>query len=93
VIVEENFPKRKLMKKIYFDLLLAIEDRCNAADAGSVKERYAALRTKRLIMSHALHPALEILIALSSLAVLIWPMLSIDEDDLDAKDFDRTHIP
>jgi hypothetical protein len=44
-------------------------------------------------MSHALHPALQILIALSSLAVLIWPMLSVDEDDLDAKDFDRTHIP
>jgi hypothetical protein len=44
-------------------------------------------------MSDALHPALQILIALTSLAVLIWPRLMVDEDDLDANDFDRTHIP
>ena len=44
-------------------------------------------------MSHALHPALQILIALTSLGVLIWPTLMVDEDDLDANDFDRSHIP
>ena len=44
-------------------------------------------------MSHALHPALQILIALSSLAILIWPTVFVDEEDLDANDFDRTHIP
>ena len=37
-------------------------------------------------MSHALHPALQILIALSSLAILIWPIF-VDEEDLDANDF------
>jgi hypothetical protein len=42
-------------------------------------------------MSHALHPALQILIALSSLALLIWPVF-VDEEDLDANDFDRTDI-
>jgi hypothetical protein len=42
-------------------------------------------------MSHALHPALQILIALLSLAILIWPALLIDEDDIDRNDFDRTH--
>jgi hypothetical protein len=44
-------------------------------------------------MSHALHPALQILIALSSLAILIGPTVFVDEEDLDANDFDRTHIP
>jgi hypothetical protein len=44
-------------------------------------------------MSHALHPALQILIALSSLAILIWPTLRVDEEDLDANDLDRSHIP
>ena len=44
-------------------------------------------------MSHALHPALQIVIALLSLAMLIWPTLLVDEEDLDANDFDRTHIP
>jgi hypothetical protein len=44
-------------------------------------------------MSHALHPALQIFIALLSLALLIGPTLFVDEDDLDANDFDRTHIP
>jgi hypothetical protein len=44
-------------------------------------------------MSHALHPALQIAIAVSSLAVLVWPTLLVDEDDLDANDFDHTHIP
>jgi hypothetical protein len=43
-------------------------------------------------MSHALHPALQIFIALLSLVVLIGPTLFVDEDDLDANDFDRTHI-
>jgi hypothetical protein len=44
-------------------------------------------------MSHALHPVLQILIALTSLAVLIWPRLVVDEDDLDANDLDRIRIP
>jgi hypothetical protein len=57
------------------------------------KERYSSAPKKRHSMSHALHPALQILIALTSLAILIWPTLSVDEEDLDANDFDRTHIP
>jgi len=44
-------------------------------------------------MSHALHPALQIIVALLSLAILIWPTLQVDEDNLDANDFDRTHFP
>jgi hypothetical protein len=47
-------------------------------------------------MSHALHPALQILIALSSLALLIWPIFVDEEDlanDFNSHDFDRTHIP
>jgi hypothetical protein len=43
-------------------------------------------------MSHAFHPALQILIALLSLAILIWPALLVDEDDVDPNDFDRPHI-
>lgn len=37
-------------------------------------------------MSHALHPALQILIDLLSLALLIWSIF-VDEEDLDANDF------
>jgi hypothetical protein len=36
---------------------------------------------------------LQIIIALSSLAILIWPTFSVDEEDLDAIEFDRTHFP
>jgi hypothetical protein len=43
-------------------------------------------------MSHALHGAFEVMIALSSLAVLIWPHILADEVDLDAKDSDESHI-
>ena len=75
------------MKKIHFDLYSDLEDRCNAADAVSVRRGTRALRRKRHSMSHVLHPALQILIALSSLALLIWPTLSVDEEDLDANDF------
>jgi len=42
-------------------------------------------------MSHALHPALKIVIALLSLALLIVPTL-VDDPDLDANDFDPTHL-
>src|SRR5712675_1664247 len=87
-----NFPKRKLMKKIHFVLHFDLEDRCNAADAESVRRGTRALRRKRHSMSHALHPALQILIALSSLAILIWPAQLVDGDDVEANDFDRTHI-
>jgi hypothetical protein len=51
-----------------------------------VLEKYAALRRKRHSMSHALHPALQILIALTSLAILIWPTLLADEDELTFRD-------
>ena len=44
-------------------------------------------------MSHALHPALQIIIALLSLAILIWPTLLVDEEDLNANGFDRIHFP
>ena len=44
-------------------------------------------------MSHALHPVLQILIALSFLAILVWPKVFVDEEDLDTNDFDSTHIP
>ena len=44
-------------------------------------------------MSHALHPALQILIALSFLAILVWPNVFADEEDRDANNFDGTHIP
>ncbi len=44
-------------------------------------------------MSHALHPALQILVALLSLAILILPTLLVDEEDLEANDFDRTYYP
>jgi hypothetical protein len=69
------------------------EDRRNAADPQECKESYAALRRKRHSMSHALHPALQIVIALSLLAILVWPTVFVDEEDLDANDFDNTHIP
>jgi hypothetical protein len=44
-------------------------------------------------MSHALHTVAQILIGLSSLAILVWPIVIADEDDLDANEFDRTYIP
>ena len=44
-------------------------------------------------MSHALHPALQILVALLSLAILILPTLLVDEEDLEGNDFDRTYYP
>jgi len=43
-------------------------------------------------MSHALHSGLQIVVALTALALLIWPTLLVDEDDLDANHFDRTHL-
>ena len=81
------------MKKIHFDLHGGLEDCCHFADAGSVRKDTRALRRKTHSMSHALHPAWQIIIALSSLAILIWPIVFVDEEDLDANDFDRTHIP
>ena len=52
-----------------------------------------ALRRKRHSMSHALHPALQVLIALLFLAILIWPNALSTTSDLDANEFDRNHIP
>jgi hypothetical protein len=43
-------------------------------------------------MSHALHTALQVLIALSILAISIWPTIYAD-DDLKANDLDHTRIP
>ena len=43
-------------------------------------------------MSHALHTALQVLIALSTLALLIGPRIVDDGDDLEANHFDRTRI-
>jgi hypothetical protein len=79
---------RKTVKKI----TSIFEDPRNVADALECKESYAALRTKRHSMSNALHPALQILIALSLLAILVWPTHSADEDDLNANDFDITYF-
>jgi hypothetical protein len=44
-------------------------------------------------MSHALHTALEVMVALSSLAILIWPGVVANDDGLDANDPDHTRIP
>jgi competence protein ComGC len=44
-------------------------------------------------MSHALHPALQVLMALSFLAVLILPNIFANEGDLDSEDRNRSHIP
>jgi hypothetical protein len=51
-----------------------------------------ALRRRRQSMSHALHAAFEVMVALSSLAVLIWPRILADEVDLDARDSDESRI-
>jgi hypothetical protein len=44
-------------------------------------------------MSHALHTALEVMIALSSLAMLILPGVLAKDVDLNADDSDQTRIP
>jgi hypothetical protein len=44
-------------------------------------------------MSHALHIALQVMVALSSLAILIGPGVIADEVDLDAKDSKEIRIP
>jgi hypothetical protein len=44
-------------------------------------------------MSHALHIALQVMIALSALAILIGPGVLADEVDLDANDSKEIHIP
>ena len=43
-------------------------------------------------MSHALHTALQVLIALSSLGILIWPSIFADPVDLDPNDPKQTRI-
>ena len=43
-------------------------------------------------MSHALHPALEMIDRSRVTGPLIWPTLLANEEDLDANDFDRTRI-
>jgi hypothetical protein len=52
-----------------------------------------ALRRKRHSMSHTLHTALQVMIALSSLALLIWPSILGKDVDLDADDRNQNHIP
>jgi hypothetical protein len=44
-------------------------------------------------MSHALHPVLQVLIALSFLAVLILPNVFAKDVDFDADDRNQNHIP
>jgi hypothetical protein len=36
---------------------------------------------------------LQVLIALLTLALLIWPRIFSDDDDLETNHFDRTRIP
>jgi hypothetical protein len=43
-------------------------------------------------MSHALHTMFEVMIALSTLAVLIWPRALANDFDSDADDSDQTHL-
>jgi hypothetical protein len=44
-------------------------------------------------MFHSLHTGLELTIALSLLAVLIWPGAVANDDGIDANDPDHTRIP
>jgi hypothetical protein len=44
-------------------------------------------------MSHALHPMLQIMVALSTLVVLIWPSVLAKDIDPDGDNSDRNHIP
>ena len=44
-------------------------------------------------MSHALHPALQVTIALLFLAILILPNCFTNNTDFDVDDRDRNHIP
>jgi hypothetical protein len=43
-------------------------------------------------MSHTLHTALQVMIALSSLALLIWPSVFGKDADFDADDRNQNHI-
>ena len=44
-------------------------------------------------MSHALHPILQVMIALLTLAMLIWPSFVANRADLDGDDSYRHRIP
>jgi hypothetical protein len=44
-------------------------------------------------MSHTLHTVLQVMIALSSLALLIWPRILGKDVDLDSDDRNHNHIP
>ena len=44
-------------------------------------------------MSHALHPMLQVMIALLTLAALIWPSILANGVDFDGEDSDQNHIP
>lgn len=44
-------------------------------------------------MSHALHTAVQVMIALSCLALLIGPRVIANDGDLDADNRNETHIP
>jgi hypothetical protein len=44
-------------------------------------------------MSRVLHPVLQVMIALLTLAILIWPSILANGADLDGDDSDQNHIP
>jgi hypothetical protein len=77
-------------KKIRFDL----EARYGAADAGSVRrDSKGSLKKEAHSMSHALHPMLQVMVALLTLAVLIWPSVLANDIDLDGDNSGQNHIP
>ena len=83
-----KFPDAGDERKKIFDR----EAACGAADAWSTRERCEALRETRHSMSDALNTALQVMIALLSLVILIWPRVLATEVDLDANDSDQNHI-
>jgi hypothetical protein len=73
--------------------LLDLEAKREAADARGRRRGPTALQRKRHSMSHTLHTVVEVMIALSSLALLIWPSALGKDIDLDSDDRNQRHIP
>jgi len=86
----ENSPKWEASEK---KIVIEREAGFSAADAERYEERYEVLRRKRHTMSHALHTALQMMIALLFLVILILPNDFANDADLDADDRNRNHIP
>ena len=51
-----------------------------------------AIRRGEALMPHALHTALQVLVALLSLVILIWPRALANGADLDANDSNHDQI-